>query len=217
MSAARTSCLSLTGQELSALGGWELSVRSSEVDETAHAGESGRELTRRLARMKVGTAPSLDGEVVLAADTIVVHQGELIGKPGDADEARLMLERLRGRSHLVVTSIALQTAEGTVVQDPCESTVTMRRYSDEEIERYLEAGGADGKAGAYGIQDGRFDPVDRAAFRDCFANVMGLPLCHVVRSLRRLGVEPMADVPAACKAHTGYDCRVHDSILAGEA
>ena len=204
-------------QELSALGGWELAVRPGEVDETPRAGETGREITRRLARTKVGAVPSADGEVVLAADTIVVDRGKLIGKPRDTQEARRILRRLRGRSHLVVTTIALRSAEGTLLQDTCESHVKMRPYRDEEIERYLATGGPQGKAGAYGIQDNPFDPVDRSAFVDCYANVMGLPLCHVVRSLRRMGVEPQADVPAACRAHTGYECRVYPAILAGEA
>jgi septum formation protein len=79
----------------------------------------------------------------------------------------------------------------------------------------VASGGPLDKAGAYAIQDGAFEPVDMSSFSDYFANVMGLPLCHVARSLRRLGVEPEADVPAACIAHTGYDCRVYPAILAG--
>ena len=203
--------------ELLALGGWEVVVRSVKVDEARREGENGRDLTRRLARSKAGAKPSVDGAIVLAADTIVVDQGVLLGKPLDPTEARSMLERLRGRSHIVVTSIALQEAGGTVVQDTCESTVSMRPYGDDEIDRYLAGGGPLDKAGAYGIQDGRFEPVEMTAFHDCFANVMGLPLCHVVRSLRQLGVESTADVPAACIAHTGYDCRVYPAILAGAA
>ena len=204
-------------QELLTLGGWEIAVRSAKVDEAPREDETGRELTRRLARDKAAATPSSDGALVLAADTIVVDEEGLLGKPLDSAEARRMLERLRGRSHIVVTSIALQKADGSVVQDTCESIVPMRRYRDEEIERYLASGGPLDKAGAYGIQDGLFEPVEMASFTDCFANVMGLPLCHVVRSLRQLGVESTADVPAACIAHTGYDCRVYPAILAGAA
>ena len=202
-------------RELLALGGWEIAVRPAPVEEVPQDDETGRELTRRLARNKAAALTSVDGALVLAADTIVVDQQKLLGKPLDSAEAQRMLEQLRGRSHVVVTSIALQRADGTVVQDTCESTVRMRRYSDDEIRRYVASGGPLDKAGAYAIQDGAFEPVDMSSFSDCFANVMGLPLCHVARSLRRLGVEPEADVPAACIAHTGYDCPVYPAILAG--
>jgi len=202
-------------QELLALGGWEIAVRSAQVDEAPQQGETGRELTRRLARNKAAAISSVDGAVVLAADTIVVDRERLLGKPLDSAEAQRMLGQLRGRSHVVVTSIALQKADGTIVQDTCESTVPMRRYSDGEIAHYVANGEPLDKAGAYAIQDGAFEPVEMSSFSDCFANVMGLPLCHVTRSLRRLGVEPAVDVPAACIAHTGYDCRVYPAILAG--
>ncbi|HKY84117.1 MAG TPA: nucleoside triphosphate pyrophosphatase [Anaerolineales bacterium] len=204
-------------QELLKLAGWEMAVLPAEVEEKAREHETGRELTRRLARSKAQATPSVHGAIVLAADTIVVDGEELLGKPVDSAEARHMLERLRGRKHVVVTSLALQTPDGTLVQDTCESTVSMRDYSQEEIDRYLASGRPLDKAGAYGIQDGLFEPVEVSTFQDCFANVMGLPLCHVVRSLRRIGVEPKADVPAACIAHTGYDCHVYPAILAGDA
>jgi predicted house-cleaning NTP pyrophosphatase (Maf/HAM1 superfamily) len=124
-----------------------------------------------------------------------------------------MLERLRGREHRVVTSIAIRAPDGTLLMDTCESAVPMRQYTDDEIDRTLASGGPFDKAGGYGIQDGRFEPVDRGAFHDCYANVMGLPLCHVVRTLRRIGVEPPLDVPAACVAHLKYDCQVYPAIL----
>ena len=194
-----------------------MAVAPATVDEKRREDETGRELTRRLARLKAVASPAVDGEIVIGADTIVVDGEALLGKPRDSAEARLMLEQLRGREHVVVTSVALQAAGGTLVQDTCESTVSMREYGQQEIERYLASGRPLDKAGAYGIQDGRFEPVDKSTFHECFANVMGLPLCHVVRSLRRIGVEPKADVPAACIAHTGYDCRAFPAILAGEA
>jgi predicted house-cleaning NTP pyrophosphatase (Maf/HAM1 superfamily) len=168
-------------------------------------------LTRRLARLKaqaVGTQ-----RLVLAADTTVVDGDELVGKPGDATEAVAMLARLRGRRHEVVTSIAVRAPDGAVVVDTCTSSVPMRSYTDQEIERTVASGDPFDKAGGYNIQDRTFDPVDRGAFRDCFANVMGLPLCHVVRSLRRLGIEPDGDVAAACMAHLDYDCPVSADIL----
>jgi septum formation protein len=70
------------------------------------------------------------------------------------------------------------------------------------------------KAGAYGIQNPAFRPV--AQIQGCYANVMGLPLCHVTRCLRKLGVDPLRDVPTACQAHNAYHCPVHAQILNGQ-
>ena len=203
-------------RELIGLTGWPVDIRPTRADETPQPGETGRELTRRLARLKaLAVAPS-DGAVVLTADTTVVDGEDLLGKPADGRAAREMLERLRGREHSVLTSIAVRAPDGTLLVDTCESSVPMRRYGDDEIDRYLAGGSPFDKAGGYGIQDGLFEPVDMRSFHDCFANVMGLPLCHVVRTLRRIGMEPGVDVPAACMAHLGYDCRVYPAIL-GEA
>jgi septum formation protein len=91
----------------------------------------------------------------------------------------------------------------------------MRAYSDKEIERYIAGGDPFDKAGAYAIQNADFDPV--AGLTGCYANVMGLPLCHLTTQLRRLGVHPPADVPGACRAATGYACTVHDAILDPQA
>ena len=199
-------------RELLALTGLTTEVRATGADETPRPGESGRDLTRRLARHKAESGPA-QGAITLSADTTVVDRGALLGKPADADEARQMLERLRGRTHTVVTSIAVRSPEGTVLLDTCESSVPMRHYRDSEISRYLAGDDALDKAGAYAIQDGLFDPVDRAAFTDCFANVMGLPLCHLGRTLRRMGLDLTKEIPAACMAHLQYDCRVYPGIL----
>jgi len=202
-------------RELVALTGLAVVVSAADADETPRPGESGGEMTRRLARRKAEAPPS--GEIVLAADTTVVDGQNLIGKPADADEARRILQDLRGRRHTVVTSIAIRSPDGTVLLDTCESSVPMRTYRDEDIDRYIARGEPFDKAGAYNILDDGFDPVERDAFGDCYANVMGLPLCHVVRTLRRIGVEPAADVPAACQRHLRYDCRVFPSILGDAA
>jgi predicted house-cleaning NTP pyrophosphatase (Maf/HAM1 superfamily) len=89
----------------------------------------------------------------------------------------------------------------------------MRPYSPREVAAYVAGGSPLDKAGAYGIQDDGFLPVDLERLTGCYANVMGLPLCHLARALRRLGHPSPADVPAGCRAHTGYDCPVYESIL----
>jgi predicted house-cleaning NTP pyrophosphatase (Maf/HAM1 superfamily) len=89
----------------------------------------------------------------------------------------------------------------------------MRRYSPGEAAAYVAGGSPLDKAGAYGIQDDGFRPVALEHLHGCYANVMGLPLCHLARALRRLGHPSPRDVPAACRSHTGYDCPVYESIL----
>lgn len=167
-------------------------------------------MTRRLALKKAEGQAGL----VLAADTVVVDDDRVLGKPRSKAEARGTLTQLRGRSHQVVTSIAVvDRAHGVRRLDTCVSRVPMREYAHDELEAYLSGGSPLDKAGSYGIQDQDFRPVDMRQMRDCFANVMGLPLCHLVRTMRALGHEPPNDVPQACIAHTGYDCPVYPAIL----
>jgi predicted house-cleaning NTP pyrophosphatase (Maf/HAM1 superfamily) len=89
----------------------------------------------------------------------------------------------------------------------------MRPYLDEEIEAYVASGDPFDKAGAYAIQSG-FDPVTGLA--GCRASVMGLPLCHLVRTLRQFDLASSADVPGRCQAHLSYQCPVSPAILRGE-
>jgi predicted house-cleaning NTP pyrophosphatase (Maf/HAM1 superfamily) len=125
-----------------------------------------------------------------------------------------MLARLRGRSHQAFTAITLiDAATGRQITDLATTDVPMRDYTDDELEAYIASGDPFDKAGAYAIQHAGFKPV--ANLGGCYANVAGLPLCHVTRSLRVLGVEPPADVPSACQAHLRYECPVFQTILTG--
>ena len=87
----------------------------------------------------------------------------------------------------------------------------MRNYSDEEIKKYVASGDPMDKAGAYAIQHGGFHPVKQ--LDGCFANVMGLPLCHITRSALFFGVTPQVDLPKACQTALAYDCPVYHQIL----
>ena len=122
------------------------------------------------------------------ADTIVALRGALLGKPHDADEARAMLEFLRGRTHRVVTAVAVLPAgrRGPLV-DHAVTRVTMRRYTDAEIAASIARGDPFDKAGAYAIQDDRIAPVAR--YDGCYCNVVGLPLWTAVRLLGRAGLD----------------------------
>ena len=195
------------------LTGLEVRVAATEVDERRRQGESPRDMTRRLALAKA-KAVAGEGGLVLGADTVVVDGSEVLGKPEDYGEARQMLKALRGRSHQVVTSIAFYNPEtGSELIDTCESNVSMREYSDSDLEQYLANGNPLDKAGSYAIQDGDFMPVEVDQMQDCYANVMGLPLCHVARNLPMM---PLADVPAACQTHTGYQCPIYLDVLEGK-
>jgi len=150
--------------------------------------------------------------LIIACDTVVALDGQTLGKPRDPGEARDMLRRLRGRSHEVYTAVTLlESATGRTITDVAQTQLIMRPYTEAEIATYVASGDPLDKAGAYAIQNADFDPVAR--YEGCYANVVGLPLCHLTRCLRGLGIEPSHNVPAACQAHTSRCCPVHATIL----
>jgi len=213
-------------RELLSLIGLPFEVRVSGIDETPRDGETPVEYVRRVAREKaVATPPpapllrdNTAGEggksVVIAADTEVVIDGEILGKPRTADEAAAMLAKLRGRTHEVISAVAVLDARtGQLREEVCRSGVPMRDYSDEEIADYVASGDPMDKAGAYAIQHDGFHPVEN--FSHCYASVMGLPLCHLTRALRQFGIEPAADVPSVCQQFNGYQCPVYRDVLNG--
>ena len=127
-----------------------------------------------------------------------------------------MLTRLRGRTHQVYTGLALhRLSDGLLLKDLSVTDVPMRDYSDDEIHDYIQTGDPLDKAGAYAIQHAQFHPV--ASMSGCYASVMGLPMCHVTRMMRKMDISPNADVPASCQKYLKYECPVYDSILSGGA
>jgi MAF protein len=206
-------------QAAAGLTGWTFATAEAIAGRSPLPGEAPEALAARLAQAKaqaVARAGSSGASWVLAADTVVVDQGRLLGKPDGDQEALAMLSALRGRRHQVITGIAiLNPVTGGLQSETCHSDVPMRSYSPAEAEAYVARGAALDKAGGYGIQDQTFRPVDMDLMRDCYANVMGLPLCHLVRAMHRLGLEPLSDVPEACQAHTQYRCPVYAEILEG--
>lgn len=205
-------------QELLALTGWRFSVCSSEIPELPQPGEEPEKLAKRLAVSKANAAKDVcpDVSAILAADTLVIHAGDILGKPSGPSEAVDMLRGLRGAAHDVITAIAIEIEDKGKATQICESRVPMRDYAEDELQAYVQSGAPMDKAGAYGIQDPGFHPVDLERFSDCYANVMGLPLCHLVRAMRQLGFEPPNDVPGACMQFTGYDCTIYPIILGSE-
>jgi septum formation protein len=153
--------------------------------------------------------------LVLAADTIVVFEDEILGKPESPQMAEDFLIRLRGKNHLVHTALFIQdSATGKVVKELCTSQVEMRMYSLKEIREYVSSGDPMDKAGGYAVQHHGFHPVTH--FQGCFANVMGLPLCYVVRAMRNFEQVPPVDVSFTCQDNLSYDCPVSTRILKGE-
>ena len=201
-----------------ALGDWSVSSFVPEVDEARLAGEAPADYVLRLAESKAMAVPSPAprGSYTLAADTAVVDGADVLGKPADAAGAVEMLRRLRGRTHQVYTGLAVLSANsGQMQTDLCITDVPMREYSNAEIDAYAHSGDPLDKAGAYGIQHPEFHPVRDMA--GCYASVMGLPLCHVLRLLARLKAAPQPDLAKRCQDHLKYACPVSSAILRGEA
>ena len=203
-------------RHLLGLTGWGVIVRPVEVDEAPKPGELAEVMARRLALAKMRATVSIQDMhgVILAADTIVADGDQLLGKPVNTNEAQAMLMKLRGRSHCVYTAIALTDVSSNREQiDVCKTIVPMRDYSQDEVATYILSGEPLDKAGSYGIQDNGFRPVVVKMLKDCYTNVMGLPLCHVVRAMHSLGHPSTIDIPAACQISTGFKCTVHHEIL----
>jgi len=163
------------------------------VDETPLPGEDPRHYVERLARSKAAHGCELVRrrrllpQPVLAADTTLELAGELIGKPADADDACRILQRLSGRSHRVLTAVAVAW-EGRIELAVSDSEVRFRLLDDGEIRRYVASGEPLDKAGAYGIQGRAGMFVEYLA--GSYSGVMGLPLCETAQLLKRCGCLP---------------------------
>lgn len=161
-------------------------VLPADINEDVHAGEAADAYTERLAREKAAVIAGRHPEAtIIAADTTVVVDGDILGKPLDAADARAMIRRLAGRSHTVLTALAV--AHGGRVESAVESVgVTFRPLTDDEIAQYVATGEPMDKAGAYGIQGWGATIVERVD-GDYFS-VMGLGLRRLVDLLARHGI-----------------------------
>lgn len=165
-------------RELLATLGYDFRVAVPDVDETPFADENPRAHAERLATEK---AHAISGEgIVIAADTIVVHAGRIMGKPADPAAARAMLGELSGATHEVVTAVCVRNAERTVVFS-VGTEVVFRTLEDAEIAAYVATGEPMDKAGAYAIQGGAAHMV--RAINGSYTNVVGLPLCELHETL----------------------------------
>ena len=210
-------------RELLALLGLPFDATVPDVVEIPQPDELPTALVARLSQAKARVTgernqvfqkkPGLKPPIIVACDTIVTLDGELMGKPRDATEATAMLRRLREQhQHIVYSAITLlEPTTGRSLTDMAETRVTMRPYTDDEIAAYVASSDPLDKAGAYAIQHPEFCPV--AKLQGCYTNVMGLPLCHLTRCLNAWGIKPPRDIPAACQLSTGHTCTVYVDIL----
>lgn len=161
--------------------GIAVEVRPSHVPEVRKPGEAPRDYALRLAHDKASAVP---GHLVLAADTIVVLDDELLEKPADEDDAVRMLRRLQGRTHQVITAVALRSGE-TVFEAVDVTAVTFRPAREGTLRSYARTGEPMDKAGAYGIQGYGAALVER--IEGDFFGVMGLPVRLVLDLLAEAG------------------------------
>jgi septum formation protein len=204
-------------KRLLSLTGLAFTVIPAEIDERQLAGEMPDDYVLRLAEKKARAVAikAPPRSLVIAADTTVADAGEILGKPRDEQEAQRMLRRLRGHEHQVYTALAaLCPSDGELVCDLCLTDVPMRDYSDEEMYAYIATGDPLDKAGAYAIQHAGFRPVKN--LQGCYANVVGLPLCHLERVLASFGVHPKNDLSVACQQALGYRCPIFEQVLSGK-
>jgi septum formation protein len=179
-------------KELLAGLGLSFEVKVSDVDETIEPGTDPVEIVQELAYRKAkAVANSLSHGLVLGADTIVVCDGVILGKPVDEDDAKQMLSRLSGRTHMVYTGIAfVEAGGGREVRDVCGTKVKMKELSPEMISRYVATGEPMDKAGAYGIQGAASAFIPE--IQGDYFNVVGLPVSLVADHLASFGYQILA-------------------------
>ena len=166
------------------------SVLVADIDETMDAAKAPQDEVARVSRQKALACRAEKGSVVVAADTIVVCNGEILGKPRDEVDAVRMLTLLSGRDHQVMTGVTVKT------DDACESfteitDIHFRPLSGQEILDYVATGEPMDKAGAYAIQGGAALFAEKMV--GDYYNVMGLPVCRLWQTLRRMAPQLMED------------------------
>ncbi|UCH65558.1 MAG: septum formation protein Maf [Ignavibacterium sp.] len=166
-----------------------INFKSFKVDviESVDKGEKPIHNVKRLANKKMDKAKQkIKNGIIITADTIVVVDGNVIGKPKSKKDAKVILKRLSGRTHIVYTGFVIYNSDkDSTITDYEKTFVTFRNISDKEIEDYIIGGSPMDKAGAYGIQDD-FGAVFIEKINGCYYNVVGLPLPKVYQALIKI-------------------------------
>ena len=207
-------------QELIQLAGFPVEVQVADVDERSVTHPDPAVNVVETAVLKAITIAQRhtvpQQALIVAADTTVALDQQMLGKPIDAREAFEMLAALRNRQHEVHTGmVVLDLRSGEMVKRVNTAVVTMRNYANAEIHAYIASGDPLDKAGAYGIQHPTFRPV--AALSGCYTAVMGLSICELVRTLDDLGLPRRADLTAVHATHhlanQDYPCPIFNQLL----
>ena len=172
-------------RELLGLMGLDFTVRVADIDETMDPGLPAAREVARVSRLKAQAVPREEDDVVIAADTIVVCEGKILGKPRDEADAFRILSLLSGRSHEVMTGMTVLRG-GEAVTHTEVTKIHFRQLHPEEIRAYIATGEPMDKAGAYGIQGGAALFAD--GMEGDYYNVMGLPVCRLGMILRSFGL-----------------------------
>lgn len=197
------------------LAGWVFRILAVDIDETPAPAEQPYAYVTRLALQKARATASQapPQSFVIAADTAVVDEGQILGKPAGAQDAVDTLKRLRGKFHQVYTALAVMRVEDrTLLHDVCITNVLMRNYRDAELLSYVESGDPMDKAGSYAIQHRQFDPV--SGLDGCYTNVVGLPMCYLYRLLQDLAAPLPDDTPPLCTVYPPEPCQVSPELIA---
>lgn len=177
-------------QELLRVFGCPFTVRAADIDETMDPDKAPFDEVARVSRQKAQAIAAGQDDVIIAADTIVVCCGKVLGKPRDAEDARRMLSLLSGRDHQVMTGCTVMRGSRAVTFTEV-TDLHFRPLLPQEIQRYILTGEPMDKAGAYGIQGGAALFCQR--MEGDYYNVMGLPLCRLGQVLRDMAPEIWED------------------------
>ena len=161
-------------------------IQAADIDETMDPDLPADEEVGRVSRSKAMAIAADENEIIIAADTIVVVDGKVLGKPQSPDHARQMLKSLSGRDHQVMTGVTVLKGEQSVTHTEV-THVTFRQLSDAEIDAYVQTGEPMDKAGAYGIQGGAALFCEK--LHGDYYNVMGLPVCRLGLMLKSIAPE----------------------------
>lgn len=178
-------------QELLKLFGIPFRVLVADIDETMDRDKAPFDEVARVSRCKALAVQRQEEDVVIAADTIVVCQGKVLGKPHSEEEAKQMLRLLSGRDHQVMTGVTVLRGESAVVFTEV-TDLHFRPLSEREIDRYVRSGEPMDKAGGYGIQGGAALFCEK--MNGDYYNVMGLPVCRLGQVLRQTAPELMGEM-----------------------
>lgn len=230
-------------KQLLAFGGLPFIVQSVQIDEAVCDGEEPGAYVLRLSQEKAEAARAnlyqafRADDMIISADTSVVlelketeidvakvlpefrhlrndqkKQYIILGKPSDDEHATQILQILRNRTHQVYTGLTvLRIGDGFRQHVVCITQVPMRDYQDDEIQSYIASGDPFDKAGAYAIQHKGFHPAQQ--LQGCFANVMGLPVCHLAVLLRRFGLFMHPNIADHCLKEFDYVCPIYSQVF----